>query len=269
MSLKSVIVGVLVFFLVGSPMMLVSAQPPTFHVPVLRNPVTLDGVISGDEWADANRMDVTFERDGLAYQGWIWLKHDCVNLWMCIEVIDDDEEKQSPGPGLSGDLVGILFDANGNWMTGAGDDMAILAHKDYPLDLAYTADPPAPPVGDDTVGGVNNVMGKSGYILDKVSYTFELSKPLNSGDSAGNDIAISPGDEILAIFIYYDPGETLESPPYVGFILSLAPCFPVGGTVIQTDHIGLRTPLWVMFSSAVAVVSIAIITHKRREAQIN
>jgi hypothetical protein len=67
MRLKCALVVVLALLLIASPITLVRAQPPTFHVPKLRNPVTLDGVITGDEWADANRMNVTFERDGLTY----------------------------------------------------------------------------------------------------------------------------------------------------------------------------------------------------------
>jgi hypothetical protein len=188
---------------------------------------------------------------------------------MCIEVIDDDEEP-SPHPGLPGDLVGIIFDANGNLMTDAGDDMAILAHKDYPIDLAFTADPPSPPKEDGTIGGANNVVGKSGYIPLKGAYTFELSKPLNSGDSAGNDIAISPGGEILAIFGYYDPPETFEAPPFVGFVLKLEPCWaPVGDTITHTNYAVLLPPVLVYLTLTLAVVFIAIITHKRREAQIN
>jgi len=202
----------------------------TFYVPVLLNPVTLDGAITGDEWADAAETDVTFERDGLTYEGTIYLKHDRTNLWMCIQVLDDDEES-SPGPGFYGDLVGVIFDANGNNMTDASDDMAGLSHDDYPMDLAYTAEPPASPEEDDAIGGVMNVLGESEYDVVEGLYTFELSKPLNSGDSAGNDIAISPGDEILTMFIYHDPGETPEAPPFVGFSLTLETCARTVGEV--------------------------------------
>ena len=202
-----------------------STEPliPTFHVPVLHNPVTLDGIIHKDEWTDANRMNVTFETDGLTYPGTIYLKHDCTILWMCIQVEDDDEEP-SPGPGFMGDLVGAIFDANGNIKTDAGDDMAGLIHDDQPTDMAYTAAPPSPPEKDDAIGGVMNVHGASEW--EAGVYTFELSKPLNSRDSAGNDIALSPGDEIVVKFIYHDPDETVEAPPFVGFILSLEPYQP-------------------------------------------
>jgi hypothetical protein len=72
-----------------------------------------------------------------------------------------------------------------------------------------------------------NVAGASEW--EAGVYTFELNKPLNSGDSAGNDIAISPGDEIAVKFIYYDPDETVEAPPFVGFVLSLEPRLPIIG----------------------------------------
>ncbi|MDH5771166.1 MAG: hypothetical protein OEZ25_07770, partial [Candidatus Bathyarchaeota archaeon] len=166
--------------------------------------------------------NVTFEGDGLTYEGTIYLKHDCNTLWMCIQVQDDDEELSDPY--VMGDAVGVIFDANGNIKTDAGDDMAGLFHYDQPKDMAYTANPPSPPVEDDTIGGVMNVEGASKW--ETGLYTFELSKPLNSGDIAGNDIALSPGDEIAVKFIYIDPDETVEAPPFVGFILSLEPYQP-------------------------------------------
>lgn len=225
----------LAIFIIASPITPATAQPPDVDVPRLRIPVTLDGEITGDEWDDANRMDVTFERDGLTYEGTIYLKHDCTILWMCIQVEDDDEDP-STGPDVMGDTMGVMFDANVNRMTDAGDDAAILVHDDIPMDRAITAHPPPVMEDDEDLGGVNNVAGASDWVAG--TYTFELSKPLNSGDSAGYDIALSPGDEIGAMFIYIDPGETLEGPPFAGFTLSLEPCpvtiSPTSGTVGST-----------------------------------
>jgi len=233
-NIRFAFVVVWAIFIIASPITPATAQPPDVDVPRLRIPVTLDGEITGDEWADAAGMDVTFERDGLTYEGTIYLKHDCTTLWMCIQVEDDDEESSS-GPDVMGDIVGVLFDANGNGMTDAGDDMAILFHDDHPMDMAITEDP-SQPEPDDEIGGVNNVKGESEW--EAGLYTFELSKPLNSGDSAGYDIALSPGDEMRAMFIYHDPGEAPEAPPFVGFILSLESCpvtiSPTSGTVGST-----------------------------------
>jgi len=203
---------VLTILIIASPKTQVRALFPTFHVPVLRNPVTLDGVIAGDEWADANGMNVTFVRDALTYDGTIYLKHDCTDLWMCIQVQDDEEDL--------GDRVGVTFDANGNKTFDVGDDAAFLVHDDQPMDQAYTEETRVYQQ-DDTIEGVMNVDGASEWEVGV--YTFELSKPLNSGDSAGNDIALSPGDEINAEFIYVDSSEPPGPPPEVMFKLSLEP----------------------------------------------
>jgi hypothetical protein len=258
MSSKSAIVVVLAFFLVGSPIMLVSAQPPPFHVPVLRNPVTLDGVITGAEWADAHRMDVTFTNDSLRYPGTIYLKHNCTHLWMCIQVQDDDEEP-SPGPGEMGDLVGIIFGA------GSSRDMALLLHNDLAMDCAMM-DGATPVVqNDEAIGGVNNVAGASNWVAG--TYTFELIKPLNSGDSAGRDIALSSGDEIDAIFMYNDAGETIQGPVYIGYILSLEVCRSVGGIILQSHEIGPLAALSASLTATLAILSTIIIIYKRRETQ--
>ena len=219
-ALVGAFIGALAIFIITSPITLVKAQLSTFQVPLLDNPVTLDGTITGNEWSDANGMNVTFVEGSLAYNGTIYLKHNCTDLWMCIQVEDDDEEFPS-GSGFMADLVGVIFDANGNMTTDGGDDMAALVHKNMPMDMAFTASPPSPAEEDDTLGGVMNVYGASAW--EAGIYTFELSKPLNSGDSAGNDIALLPGDEISVMFIYNDLNETVEAPPFIGFMLSLEP----------------------------------------------
>ena len=211
---------------------------PTFNIPVLQNPATLDGVIIEQEWADANRMGVTFETDGITYEGVIHLKHDCTTMWICIQVQDEDEDP-SPSPDVMGDAVGVIFDTNGNIKTDAGDDMAILFHDDQPKDMAYTADAPSPPEDDETIGGAMNVNGGSEWQVGV--YTFELSKPLNSGDSAGNDIALSPGDEIAVKFIYVDPDLAGQAPPFVGFMLLLEPCLP------PVVNVGVEAGDWVSY----------------------
>jgi len=57
-------------------------------------------------------------------------------------------------------------------------------------------------------GGNNDVTGQSGWASGW--YTYEMRKPLNSGDTSGYDIAISPGDTILSSSCYWDAGETTE-----------------------------------------------------------
>jgi hypothetical protein len=199
----------------------VNAEVGTFKVKNLRLKVTLDGVISKDEWSDATRIDVSFDGSGATYNGTIYMKHDGVDLWMCIQVRDDDERPwNSPN---KADLIAVSFDANRNMVFDVGDDMAVLVHKDFPVDYTVIKEPPFPPEGDYLNGGFENVRGKTWYNSSGGIYTFELAKEINSGDSAGNDIELLPGEEMLTMFSYNDAGKTVDSQPSVVFILSLEP----------------------------------------------
>jgi len=202
----------------------VSTTPafPTFRVPVLYNPVTLDGVITVGEWTDANVKNVTLERDGITYKGTVYLKH--IMMWMCIQVWDSDEDAY-PSPGDTADTVMVCFDANENITLDAGDDIAVLKHDDIRMDGTITK---TAMEEDEKIGGINNVDGASDW--EAGVYTFELVKPLNSGDLAGNDIAISPGEKMRVTFAYMDASEPPGPPPYIDFMLSFTPylcVFPI------------------------------------------
>lgn len=173
--------------------------------PRLQNAVTLDGDISGNEWQDAGQLSLTFVythgESSLTYPGTIYLKHDGTYLWICIRVQDDENKF----PAL-GDYAAILFDANGDGDISAGDDSAIIHHGMDAEDLR----PDEEEVwrSDTEFGGKNDVAGQSRWVTGW--YTYEMLKPLNSGDTNGYDIAISPGDTILSSSCFWDAGETTE-----------------------------------------------------------
>lgn len=184
----------------------VGEREPTVVAPRLGNPITLDGAISGNEWDDAGQLSVTFvySRGGvsLTYPGTIYLKHDGTYLWICIRV--QDEENKYPE---MYDYAAILFDTNGNHEIGSGDDSAIIHHGLGPVDLRPGED--GVWRSDTEFGGNSDVAGQSGWAAGW--YTYEMRKPLNSGDRTGCDIAISPGDTILATSCVWDAAETTES----------------------------------------------------------
>jgi len=189
-----------------APEVVVGEEEPTIAAPRLQNPITLDGGISGNEWEDAGQLPLTFVythgESSLTYPGVIYLKHDGSCLWICIRVQDDDEDKF---PAL-GDYAAILFDASGDGEIGSGDDSAIIHHGMDAEDLRPDED--GVWLSDTEFGGNNDVAGQSGWASGW--YTYEMRKPLNSGDTNGYDIAISPGDTILSGSCYWDTGETTE-----------------------------------------------------------
>lgn len=175
---------------------------PTVVAPSLQNVVTLDGVFSGNEWDDAGKLSVTYAYDrgepSPTHPGTIYLKHDETYLWICIQVQDDDENKF---PEMY-DYAAILFDANGDGDIGDGDDSAIIHHGLGPEDIRPNEGGWLP---DTEFGGSNDVTGESGWAAGW--YTYEMRKPLNSGDTNGYDIAISWGDTILCASSFWDAGE--------------------------------------------------------------
>lgn len=196
------------------------ASEPTIVAPRLQNPVSLDGDISGNEWEDGGQLSLTFVythgESSLTYPGVIYLKHDGTYLWICIRVQDDDENKF---PEMY-DYVAILFDASGDGDIGAGDDSAIIHHGLGPLDLRPDED--GVWLSDTEFGGNSDVDGQSGWAAGW--YTYEMRKPLNTGDTNGYDIAISPGDTILSSSCFWDAGETTEHSADAGsFYIELEP----------------------------------------------
>ena len=108
---------------------------PTIKALLLQNAVTLDGEISGNEWDDAGQLSLTFTYSHgeplLSCPGTIYLKHDGADLWICIRVQDDDENKF---PEMS-DYAAILFDANGDGDISHEDDTVTIHHGEGPEDL--------------------------------------------------------------------------------------------------------------------------------------
>jgi hypothetical protein len=255
-------------------------------VPILRIPVDLDGSITGDEWSDAATLSVTFIFDDDwvppylgERSGTIFLKHDCVSLWIALKIEDPIENltiwtDPSGLPEVMGDYMFIMYDVAGDGAVGPGDDEKSMAHPDITADVAIIPVPPNYFDHDTALGGTKDIQGASGWSAGWLTY--ELVHPLNSGDTLGNDPAMGPGGSILATFYAGDPELSVENYGVGGrYDLIITPCPSVGGmawitantsdegTIVQTDSMPL-TPLLASLVAAIAI-STVIITYKRRK----
>jgi len=261
--LKFALLAVLAIMITASPKMAFApVADPDVEVPRLRILVNLDGAITGGEWSDAVTIPTTFHFDdpgSTTRAGTIFLKHDCVSLWICMQIADPNENE--------GSWMAVMYDVSGNSALGSGDDEKAMIHPDIALDAAII---PTPPNWDNdtNLGGRLDIQGASGW--SGGTLTYEFVHPLNSGDTAGNDPALKPGDSILAMYYAGDPEIGLD---YIGsggqYDLIITPCAAVGGTIIQTDHMAQLIPVLASHALTLALVSTAIITYKRRENKKN
>lgn len=147
----------------------------------------IDGVI-GSEWDDAAsypNASVFFNKTA-----GLWLKHDGENLYVAYRFTAD-----SANPWTAVQFTGInCMDSNA--------DGALFGHDEYAPD-GYR-DINFGGVGRINVDSVQNGVGALN--VDSNVVTVELKKPLNSGDSAGNDIAWSKGNYTFRIMWDSDGG---------------------------------------------------------------
>lgn len=281
--LKLALTVLLVIFVLSSTLMGVTAQPPAIEdvvVPVLQNPVSLNGGLGVGEWSDAVELPVTFRfynsttppyeivenRTGLIY-----LKHDCVDLWTCIQIEDPIEnltiwdDYPTGMPTVMGDMVWIFYDVSGDMTpSGPGDDEKGILHPDFTYDAAIL---PGPSYDQDTnLGGTKDIDGASGWTVGWL--IIEMVHPLNSGDSAGNDPSLYPGDEVIAQYIVMDPDvdPMLYGMAYTeqwAYLLNLiiTPC-PVGGEILPLNYLELMAPYLLVVTIATAT-TIALLKRKR------
>jgi len=252
-------------FIVASFLSPTAAQPPPVVdvvVPRLLNLVTLDGVITGEEWSDAVAMPVTFRFYNASSgtyvanrTGFLYLKHDCNDLWIGVTMDDPVDDSQS--------WVAVFYDANGDAdLPGSGDDEKGMMRPDDVFDVAISG----PMTWDNhtDLGGTLDIQGASGWAASWL--TFEFVHPLNSGDSLGNDPALTPGDAIFAEFMVGDPevdptfyGVAMTAQWAYWFNLITTPC-PVGGEILPIHALDLA-PYVLMFVMA-AITTVILLKRK-------
>jgi len=248
----------LVFFAAAfltTPITAPFVPPEDVVVPRLEFPVTLDGVITNDEWRDAVVLDVIFnfnDPGATNRSGRICLKHDC-NLWICIQIEDPTENTM--------EWAAVFYDANEDGSTpGIGDDEKGMVHPDQVFDIAIIGGVPGWD-NDTDLGGTLDIQGASGWALGTLTY--EFVHPLDSGDSIGNDPTLQPGDSILAHFMVGDPEVGVEYYGYSPTIYNLiiTPC-PVGGEVLSPSPLELIAP-YLLISAIIVAGTVGILYKKR------
>jgi len=148
----------------------------------------IDGVI-GSEWNDAGKYSgVSINPTGTAE---VWVKHDGSTLFLAIRFSADSNNP----------WVAIQFSSSG-CMTPTNDG-ALFGHDAHQ------------PTGyrDISFGGLGVITsdttqnGRGAMNIDSSNIvTVELKKPLNSGDSAGNDIAWSTGNTYTMVIMWDSNG---------------------------------------------------------------
>jgi hypothetical protein len=163
-----------------------------------------------------------------------------------------------------GDTVVIFYDvAEGGGYGGPGDDEKGVAHPDFTFDAAII------PVGGDldtNLGGTKDIDGASGWTCGWLTY--EMVHPLNSGDAAGNDPSLYPGDEILAQFIAMDPevgtayyGTAVTEQWAYLLNLIITRC-PVGGEILPLNVLERMVP-YLLAVTIAAAATVALLKRKR------
>jgi len=157
-------------------------------------PPTIDGVIDPTfEWLDAARS--SFAIAG-TYTGTFYVMNDASNLYIGIEIADDDLNT-----GATDDALGLYFDNNndGTWQDGE-DSIALYASIGF-KDRFLNGFPVK--TYDTDAGGTND--GSGALTASGGKNYFEMSHPLKSADSA-HDFQLNLGDTVRFDFGYRDGG---------------------------------------------------------------
>jgi len=147
-----------------------------------------DGVI-GTEWDDAaHYTDVPIDPDGQYAE--VWIKHDGTFLYVALKFTAD-----SPDPWLTFQLgtTGCM-DSTADVATFGHNNLEPNGYSDAYFDKKVV-------VADASQDGVGAMSVGAGNLI-----TIELKKPLNSGDSAGKDIAWTEGNEYSVVIAWDSDG---------------------------------------------------------------
>jgi len=200
----------------------------------------IDGTI-GSEWDDAgNYANVAISPQGTAE---IWTKHDGTNLYIAVSFTAD-----SSNPWLS-----VLFGRTTCMQTNT--DGALFGHDNYAAN-GYQ---------DISFGGLGVISidasqeGKGAITVDSSNLvTAELKKPLNSGDSAGKDMAWTE-DNTYAMIIMWDSNGGGSSGGIVGHSSGSA----TERTVLINSKVIPEFPGLIFAAVLVATAISAILLRKR------
>lgn len=144
----------------------------------------IDGII-GPEWADAGNYTVAIDPSGTAE---VWTKQDGTNLYMAINFTADS---MNPWVALQLGTTGCM-DSSADFAVFGDDNLSPNGYTDAHILSGTNV------VADSVQNGVGAINVASGNLV-----TIEMKKPLNSGDTAGEDIAWTEGN-IYNLVIVWD-----------------------------------------------------------------
>lgn len=148
----------------------------------------IDGTI-GSEWDDAgNFSDVPINPSGTAN---VWIKHDETDLYIAYRFTADSN---NPWTAIQFASSGCMVPSNDGALFGNDDHQP----NGY-ADISFGG------IGVINVDAVQNGQGAINVDSSNI-VTVELKKPLNSGDSAGHDIAWSTGNNTVLVFMWDSNG---------------------------------------------------------------
>jgi hypothetical protein len=233
----------------------------------------IDGTI-GTEWDDAGGWFVTDMPLGHKIRA----KHDAVYLYILLVVADNTN---NPFDLIDHDWVGVEFDINGDeYIHGTSESPDDSAFCDYQTaggeDWWIKGFTTASMGNDTSVGGFNDVVAAKGF--NTTHTIWEFKKRLNSGDTAGYDIAMNPSqtdvygkDRINIALAYQDGavGKHLYCSHFYLLIL-LPPPTIVGGKATLIDVISkpeLQTSWTWLTTIILPLTATAVIIKLKKKKQ--
>jgi len=184
------------------------------------SPPTINGVISGGEWADATIRDFTFDMRlrGLDFSienlsARLYVKNDLNNVYAAVQIFDEDYDARDAGDFYDG--FALLFEDNHDHVLVDGDNGAGIrmwtgspfhTNNDwyYNSSSSWLADGAAPPFG---AGKTND--GAFAWTHTNLTenapgdYTFEMRIPLVGADGDAYDLAVTSLPKTLGFKIWF------------------------------------------------------------------
>jgi hypothetical protein len=203
-------------------------------------PPTIDGAVdTTSEWADADHESFTIASN---YTGTIYVMNDGTNLYVAVEIADNDV-----GVNFSTrDIVNLYFDNDfdGDGPEDGDEQLSCISWGTTDSDHFYNSSSSSWP-WDELNGGAND--GESATSGNGTHNFFEISHPLNSTDDL-HDFSLETGDTVGFMMRYVDdntyvgnwPSNASQSSPPTDWHeirISSSPVLLQGDLVLQGNNI--------------------------------
>ena len=170
----------------------------------------IDGLLEVDIWQFSRKLDIKlysfFDQENILYLSIMAVYNEANGSLTLGVTIPDD--------GISTEFFGIAFKTNVThplvyfdnfWRYSMNNDIKLFYPHLNSSDDGVTYDIGIGGFFDIPLGGFNNTFGRSTHTGSQ--YTFELTTPLDSGDTAGKDFSLAKKDKIDFFIFYTDDSE--------------------------------------------------------------